>query len=259
MLGVIGGSGFYSFLEEAHTRRIETPFGKPSSDITLGKIHGKDVAFIARHGTKHQYSPHKVPYKANIWAFKELGVERIIAVSAVGSLKESIKPGEFLLPDQFVNFSKRDDTFYDEETVHINVADPYCDELREIISNELKRLKFPAHSKGTIVVVQGPRFSTKAESEYFRKQGWDIINMTQYPENVLAREKEICYANISLITDYDTGVKSNPNIKPVDIQEILRVLKENNEKIKNVIFDIAPKISKERKCFCATALSNAKV
>ena len=259
MLGVIGGSGFYEFLEEAHTGRVDTPYGKPSSDITLGKIHGTDVAFIARHGTKHQYPPHKVPYKANIWAFKELGVTRIIAVSAVGSLKENIKPGEFLLPDQFVSMARRDDSFYDNETVHINVADPYCNELREIMNKELTRLKFPVHTKGTIVVVQGPRFSTKAESEYFRKQGWDIINMTQYPENVLAREKEICYVNISLITDYDTGVKSNPDIKPVDIQEILRVLKENNEKIKSVIFEIAPKISKERKCPCATALGNAKV
>ena len=259
MLGVIGGTGFYSFLEEAHTRRIETPFGYPSSPITLGKIHGKEVAFIARHGPKHEYPPHKVPYKANIWAFKELGVERIIAISAVGSLKESIKPGEFMLPDQFVSFARRDDTFYDEGTVHINVADPYCNELREIINSELIRMKFPVHTKGTIVVVQGPRFSTRAESTFFRSQDWDIINMTQYPENVLAREQEICYANISLITDYDTGVKSNPNIKPVDIQEILRVLKENNEKIKRVIFEITPKISKERKCFCATALSNAKV
>jgi 5'-methylthioadenosine phosphorylase len=259
MLGVIGGSGFYSFIDDVKTKSIETPYGKPSSDVALGKIHGKDVAFIARHGANHQFPPHKIPYKANIWAFKELGVTRIIAVSAVGSLKESIKPGEFILTDQFVAMTKRDDTFYDEGTVHINVADPYCDELRTIISKELLKLNFPLHTKGTIVVIQGPRFSTKAESEYFRKQGWDIINMTQYPENVLAREQEICYANISLITDYDTGVKTNPNIKPVDIQEILRVLKENNEKIRKVIFEIIPKIPKERKCFCATALDNAKV
>jgi len=217
------------------------------------------VAFIARHGEKHQYPAHNVPYKANIHAFSELGVTRIIAVSAAGSLKEEIKPGEFMIPDQFVNLTRRDDTFYDKEAVHISVADPYCKDVRKLIINELQKNNQPVHKQGTVVVIQGPRFSTKAESEHFRKQGWDIVNMTQYPENVLAREKEICYANISLVTDYDTGLKGNPNVRPVEIQEVIRVLKENNEKMKKLIEDIVTKIPEERTCECATALKGARI
>ncbi|MBI2075967.1 MAG: S-methyl-5'-thioadenosine phosphorylase [Candidatus Aenigmarchaeota archaeon] len=259
MIGVFGGSGFYSLLENPEAREIETPYGRPSSKVTVGKIAGRDVAFIARHGERHQYPPHKIPYKANIWAFKELGVSRIIAPSAVGSLKKEIKPGEFLVPDQFVNFTRRDDTFYDNETVHIASHEPYCPELRQLLISAAKTMGLPVHEKGTIVVIQGPRFATHAESGMYRSMGFDIINMTQYPECILAREQEICYANISIVTDYDTGVKDDPAIKPVSIEEVLRVFDQNNEKIKKLIFNIVPKISKERKCICASALQGARL
>ncbi len=259
MIGVFGGSGFYSLLENPETKEAATPYGKTSSEITIGKIGGKDVAFIARHGTKHEYPPHRIPYKANVWAFKELGVTRIISPSAVGSLKKEIKPGEFLVPDQFVNFTRREDTFFDSETVHIASHEPYCPELRKLLAESGKGMGLPVHEKGTVVVIQGPRFATHAESQMFREMGFDIINMTQYPEAVLAREQEMCYANISIVTDYDTGVKDDASIRPVTIEEVLRVFRENNEKIKKLIFDIVPKISKERKCICSTALEGARI
>lgn len=260
MIGIIGGSGFYSLLEEAKEKKISTPYGKPSSKIMIGKIGNKEVAFLARHGVKHQYPPHKIPYKANIFALKELGVDRIIAPSAVGSLKAEIKPGSFLIPDQLVNFTRREDTFYDgPETTHVSYAEPYCPELRELLIKVSKKMKLPVHNNGTVVVVQGPRFSTKAESYFFRKQDWDIINMTQYPECVLARELEICYANISIITDYDTGLKNDPNVKPVSLEEVIGVFNENNEKLKKLIFEIVPKIPEKRECICSRALEGARI
>ncbi len=259
MIGVFGGSGFYSLLEQAETREMVTLYGKPSSKITIGRIGSKDVAFIARHGERHQLPPHKIPYKANIWAFKDLGVKRIIAPSAVGSLKKEIAPGDFLVPDQFVNMTHgRDDSFYHNETVHISAADPYCPELRQLIIEQGKNHGLKIHEKGTAVIINGPRFTSRAESDFFRTLG-DIINMTQYPEMMLAREQEICYANISLVTDYDTGLKDDPTIRPVTIQEVLSVLNENNEKIKKLIFDMVPKIPDERKCICAEALKGAKL
>ena len=269
MIGVIGGSGFYSLLENAEEREIETQFGNPSSKITIGNIGNKDIAFLARHGAKHEYPPHRVPYKANIWAFKELGVERIIAPAAVGSLKAEIKPGDFLVPDQFVSFTHRDDTFYHGQetetlgasfgsTTHISSVDPYCSELRELLIKTTKEMKLPVHNTGTVVVINGPRFATRAESDFFRKNNWDIINMTVYPELILARELEICYANIAIITDYDTGLKNDPNIKPVSLEEVIKVFNENNEKIKKLLFNIIPKIPEQRDCLCAKALEGAR-
>ena len=259
MIGVFGGSGFYSLLQDAETREMVTLYGKPSSKITIGKIGNKDVAFIARHGERHQLPPHKIPYKANIWAFKDLGVKRIIAPSAVGSLKKEIAPGDFLVPDQFVNMTHgRDDSFYHNETVHISAAEPYCPELRLLLIEQGKNNGLKIHEKGTAVIINGPRFTSRAESDFFRTLG-DIINMTQYPEMMLAREQEICYANISLITDYDTGLKDDPTIEPVTIQEVLRVLNENNEKIKRLLFEMIPNISSERNCVCATALQGARL
>lgn len=259
MIGVFGGSGFYSLLEGAATRDVETHYGKPSSPVTIGKIGDRDVAFIARHGLKHQYPPHQIPYKANIAAFKELGVTRIIAPSAVGSLRKEIKPGEFLVPDQFVHFTRRDDTFYHEETVHIATHEPYCTELRELLVDAAQGMQLPVHAKGTVVVIQGPRFASHAESVMYRSMGFDIINMTQYPEVVLAREQEMCYANISIVTDYDTGIKDDPLVKPVSIEEVLRVFKENNEKIRQLIFALVPRIRAARSCACAHALEGARL
>lgn len=242
-------------------KNIDTPYGKTSSDITVGTVGGKKVAFIARHGAKHQYPPHKVPYKANIYALKQLGVTHIIAPAAVGSLKAGIKPGDFLVPDQFVNMTHgRDDTFYHgPETTHVSAADPYCRVLRNLLIDEGRKHGFKIHDEGTVVVIQGPRFASKAESEMFRKMGFDIINMTQYPECILARELEMCYANISIVTDYDAGLKSEPNIKPVTTDEVVKVFARNNEKLKKLLFEIIPKIPEERNCICKEALKGARL
>ncbi|MBI5061243.1 MAG: MTAP family purine nucleoside phosphorylase, partial [Candidatus Aenigmarchaeota archaeon] len=188
MIGIIGGSGFYSLLDDMKEKNTSTPYGKPSSTIRIGKIGNKTVAFIARHGDEHDLPPHKVPFKANAWALKQLGVKRILATSACGSLKKDIKPGDIVIPDQFVNFTRREDTFYDgPETVHISSHEPYCPELRKMIFDTAVKNGLPAHPSGTVVVIQGPRFSSQAESHFFRKLGFDIVNMTQYPEVMLAR------------------------------------------------------------------------
>jgi len=265
MLGVIGGSGFYKLLEDAEIITIETPFGQPSSGIAIGKIENRDVAFLARHGLKHRYPPHKVPYKANIWALHELGVKQIISVTAVGSLRAEIKPGDFLIPNQFVNFTcSRDDTFYhglnspDEAVTHISSAEPFCPDLRSLLIRKCMASGLPLHRAGTAVVIQGPRFSTKAESEHFRSHGWDIVNMTLYPEIVLARELEMCYANISIITDYDAGLKDNPSVQPVTLEEVIKVFNANNEKIKRLILELIPLIPEERNCICSKALESAR-
>lgn len=259
MIGIFGGSGFYALLDHAETVERDTPFGAPSSPITIGTIGNKEVAFIARHGMQHQFPPHRIPYRANIYAFKELGVKRIIAPTAVGSLKKHIEPGHFLVPDQFVNFTRRDDTFYEERPVtHISSAEPYCPELRKLLIETASSMKLPLHENGTAVVIEGPRFASRAESAFYRSHDWDIINMTQYPELVLARELEMCYANISVITGYDTGVKDDPAVKAVSLEDVVRTFGENNEKLKKLIFEIIPKIPEVRACICARALEGSR-
>jgi len=223
-VGIIGGSGLYDFFgKNAKEIEVETTFGKPSDKITIGKIFGKRVAFLPRHGKKHQIPPHRIPYKANIQALKDIGVKRIIAPAAVGSLKEKIKPGDFVICDQFIDRTKkRDDTFYNGPKVaHIEMAYPYCKDLRKIAVSFAKKLKFRVHNKGTVVVIEGPKFSTAAESMSFSKMGCDVINMTQYPEVVLASELGMCYLNISLVTDYDVGIYSRSKIRPVSIEQVL--------------------------------------
>lgn len=253
MIGIIGGTGLYSLLEDAKKKIIKTPYGLPSSPIVLGEISGKEVAFIARHGIKHTIPPHKVPYLANIFAMKKLGVSRIISVNAVGSLKPGIKPGDFVINDQFINFTRRRDTFYDKRVVHISTAEPYCPLLRKLAIGTAKFLGYPCHSKGTILIIEGPRFSTKAESKFFSEIA-DVINMTQYPEVVLARELELCFLGISLVTDYDAGLFWK---KPVSIEDILKVFRQNEEKVKQFLFELIPKIPHTRKCLCSRALKDA--
>jgi len=213
---------------------------------------------LPRHGKKHQYPPHQINYRANLFAFKKLGVERIIAPCAVGSLKPKIKPGDFLICDQFIDRTKgRFDTFFNGPKVaHISMAEPYCPELRKIAIKSCQKLKIPFHKKGRVVIIQGPRFSTKAESRYFAKFS-DIINMTQYPEVVLARELKMCYLNISLVTDYDVGLKGRADIKPVTTQEVIRIFKKNNQKVKVLILEMIKNIPTQRKCKCSYYLKEA--
>jgi 5'-methylthioadenosine phosphorylase len=258
-IGVFGGSGFYNLLDKAEALDINTPYGKPSAKITIGEYAGQKIAFLPRHGENHQYPPHKIPYRANLWAFKELGVERIISPSAAGSLQPNIKPGDFVICDQFVDRTYgREDTFFNGPKVaHISGAHPYCPDLRNLVVQCCNELSIKTHENGTAVIINGPRFSSTAESRWFSSHGWEVINMTQYPEVILAREAEICYVNISLITDFDAGLEGMPNIEPVTANEVARVFNENNDKVKKVIFKMVEKIGVERNCSCKDALKTA--
>jgi 5'-methylthioadenosine phosphorylase len=260
-IGVFGGSGFYSFFKGARSLQVRTPYGKPSGSITVSDIGGKNVAFLPRHGVHHQYPPHMVPYRANVFAFKRLGVSRIIAPNAVGSLRAEIGPGDLVFCDQFVNFtSGRKDTFYDGPgTTHVSTAAPYCPQMREIAIEAAEVLGLRFHKTGTVVVIQGPRFSTRAESRFFTRQDWDVINMTQYPEVVLAREQELCYLNISLVTDYDAGLEGDPKVKPVSHEEVIRVFNRNIGNLRKLIAQMVKRLPKERTCDCGSALEHARL
>ena len=260
-IGVFGGSGFYSFLENTKEVRVETPYGAPSDKFTIGEIAGRKVAFLPRHGREHQIPAHMVNYRANIYAMKELGVTRILGPCAVGSLQPDVQRESFVICDQFVDrTSGRKDTFYDGPiTTHISSADPYCPELRSLMHDTCQTRGIDVRASGTVVVIQGPRFSTRSESKWFSSQGWEVINMTQYPEVVLARELEMCYVNISLVTDYDVGIEGQMELAPVTADDIIRILNANNARLKDVIFDVVPKIPRERTCPCATALASARL
>jgi 5'-methylthioadenosine phosphorylase len=256
-IGIIGGSGFYEFLKGKEIL-VKTPYGLPSDKILISEYAGKKIAFLPRHGKKHQFPPHKINYQANLFAFKKLGVERIIAPCVVGSLKPQIKPGDFVFCDQFIDRTKkRNETFFDgPKVVHISSAEPYCPELRKTAIRNVQKLKIPFLKKGTVVVIEGPRFSTKAESIFYSKIA-DVINMTQYPEVVLARELEMCYLNISLVTDYDVGIKGRNDIEPVSIQEIIKIFQKNTEKLKKLILEMIKEMPVQRKCSCGQALKDA--
>ena len=255
-IGVFGGSGFYSFLEDAEEFKVSTPYGDPSAPPVVGEVGGRRVAFLPRHGRRHEYPPHKVPYRANLWALKALGVERVIAPAAAGSLQPHVRRGDFVVCDQLVDrTSGRAATYYDgPSTTHVSLADPYCPELRGVAVAGGRALGITMHERGTIVVIEGPRFSTRAESRWFAEAGWEVINMTQYPEAALARELELCYVNVSLITDYDVGVEG---VAPVSVEEVVKVFAENNERLRALLEAIVPTIPAERNCTCGTALSGA--
>jgi 5'-methylthioadenosine phosphorylase len=257
-IGVFGGSGFYSLIEGAHEEWVETPYGAPSDRVALGEIAGKRVAFLPRHGKDHRFPPHAINYRANLYAMKALGVKWIIGPTAAGSLAKGVAPGSMVVSDQLVDRTRgRKDTFYDGPiTTHVSFADPYCPTLRSIAVDVLKAQGIETHERGTVVVIQGPRFSTRSESKWFQSQGWEVINMTQYPEAYLARELEMCYANISLITDYDVGIEGMP---PVSHNEVIEVFNRNNERVKRAIGTIVQRISVEADCACRHALAGARL
>lgn len=259
-IGVFGGSGFCSFLDDVEEIKMETPYGAPSDKIALAKVGSRTVAFLPRHGKEHSLPPHKIPYRANIWAMKELGVKRIIGPCAAGSLKKEAAPGHFVLCDQFVDrTSGRIDTFFDGPiTTHVGSAEPYCPQLREIAYEVGTSLGITIHKTGTMVVIQGPRFSTKAESRWFSSNGWSVINMTGYPEAILAREMEMCYVNISLITDYDAGLEGE-DFPPVSHEMVVKIFNENNEKVKKMILGVIDRIPDEATCTCQHALTGARI
>ncbi len=256
-IGILGGTGIYDsgLLENTQEIDVDTPYGKPSDTITVGMFQGRKIAFLPRHGKKHSIPPHKINFKANIWAFKELGITRIIAPSAVGSLKEELAPGDFALPTQFLDFTKsRDGSFAeDQRVIHISVADPFCPELQSSILQVTDSQNLNIHKDCTYVCIEGPRFSTKAESKFYRTTGADIIGMTLVPECQLAREAQMCYASISTVTDYDVWAE-----KPVTAKEVLETLSKNVEKTKKIFVELIDKIPKTRTCSCAKALEEAE-
>lgn len=241
MLGVIGGSGFYTFFDgEVETVAVETPYGAPSAPITVGRIGEHDVAFLPRHGVKHEFSPHTVPYRANMWALRALGVRRIFGPCAVGSLTPDLGPGATVVPDQLVDRTTgREATYFDSGGVHVSFADPYCPDLRRAA------LAPGITDGGTMVVVQGPRFSTRAESQWYARQGWTLINMTGYPEAMLARELEMCYAAIALVTDLDAGIEAGEGVKAVDV---FAEFQRNLGAFKTVVLDAIGNVPAERTC-----------
>ncbi len=256
-IGIFGGTGIYDseLLQESKEISIDTPYGKTSDSITIGDYKGRKVAFMPRHGKKHAIPPHMINFRANIWAFKELGVTRILAPSAVGSLKEEFKPGDFALPSQFLDFTKSRIGSFSEDgrVIHISVAEPFCPELQEVVLQTAQSQNIKIHKNCTYVCIEGPRFSTKAESKFFRTTGADIIGMTLVPECQLAREAQICYVSISTITDYDIWAE-----KPVTAKEVLETLSKNVEFTKKMLAVLLEKIPKTRKCYCERALSEAE-
>jgi len=256
-IGIFGGTGIYDsgLLENPQEIDIDTPYGKPSDKITIGTFNGRKIAFLPRHGKKHTIPPHMINFKANIWAFKELGITRIIAPSAVGSLKNELEPGHFALPTQFLDFTKSREGSFSEvgRVIHISVADPFCPELQSSILQVTDKQDLKMHKDCTYVCIEGPRFSTKGESKFYKTTGADIIGMTLVPECQLAREAQMCYASISTITDYDVWAE-----KPVTAKEVIETLSKNVEKTKKILTELIDKIPKTRSCSCKKALAEAE-
>jgi 5'-methylthioadenosine phosphorylase len=256
-VGVFGGSGFYDFLGTADEITLDTPFGAPSDAITVGTVGTTRVAFIPRHGRDHRHMPARVPARANLWAFRSLGVRTVIGPCAAGSLKPTVHPGDFVVVDQLVDRTwGRPDTFYDAgERHHVSFADPYCPVAAAAAVQAARRTGVPVHAGGTVVVVQGPRFSTRAESAWYRAQGWDVINMTQYPEAYLARELGMHYAGIALVTDYDTGVEHDPDVPAVTQDHVFAFFDENLHRMRALLLDLIEHFPHEwHGCECAAAL-----
>jgi 5'-methylthioadenosine phosphorylase len=260
-VGVFGGSGFYRFLDDVEEVTVDTPYGPPSAAVRVGEIEGTRMAFMPRHGDGHDLPPHRINYRANLWAMREVGARRIVGPSACGSLKPDLTPGTFVVADQLVDRTRgRADTFYDgPEVTHVSAADPYCPGLRETLIEAARELEIPVADGGTVVVIQGPRFSTRAESRWFAAAGWDVVNMTQYPEAWLARELELCYANVSLVTDYDVGLEGMPDVEPVSAESAFKVFAENLDRLRALLFRAVPRIGPQPDDICATALASAIV
>jgi 5'-methylthioadenosine phosphorylase len=261
-IGIIGGSGLYDpgIIKDAREVKVYTPYGEPSDYIIVGKVEGRSVAFLPRHGRGHRIPPHKINYRANVWAMKELGVKFLISVSAVGSLRLDYKPGDFVVPDQFIDMTKkRDYTFFDGPVVaHVSMAEPFCESLRRVIISASKDLNITTHDRGTYICIEGPRFSTRAESRVWKEVfKADIIGMTLVPEVNLACEAQLCYATIAMVTDYDVFAEI-----PVTAEEVTRVMAENTEKVKRLLYEVIkrlPEKPEEGLCSCCRSLETALV
>jgi 5'-methylthioadenosine phosphorylase len=257
-IGVIGGSGLYEFLHGAEEVRPETPFGQPSDAVVVGEVAGRSVAFLPRHGRGHQLPPHRIPYRANLWALRALGVRQVLAPSAVGSLTTNHGPGTLVVPDQLVDRTYgRTQTFFDSGgAVHVPFADPYCPQGRAHAIGVARAAGWPPVESGTIVIIEGPRFSSRAESKWYAAQGWTLVGMTGHPEAVLARELALCYTPLALVTDLDAGVEEG---RGVTQQEVFEVFAANVTRLRELLFKIIEDLPTERACPCPTALDGVRL
>ena len=237
-VGVFGGSGFYEFLDDAEVVDVTTPYGPPSSPLVVGSVGGRRVAFMPRHGSDHRHPPHRINFRANVDVMRRAGVGALFGPCASGSLRLEVAPGHFVVVDQFVDRTwGRPDTFWDEgEPDHISLAEPYDERLRQVAIDACRAEGVTVHETGTTVVVQGPRFSSRAESRWFARQGWEVVNMTQYPEVALANEARIPYASVALITDYDAGLEDHPDVASVTQDEVFAVFRQNLEVLRRILF-----------------------
>lgn len=253
-VAVIGGSGFYTFLDDAEPVEVDTPYGRPSGPIMVGRVDDRAVAFLPRHGRNHDFPAHQVPYRANMWALRSLGVRQVLAPCAVGSLKAELGPGTLVVPDQLVDRTTgRAQTYFDSGACHISFADPYCDRLRGSLLDGLADQQ-PTDG-GAMVIIDGPRFSTRAESQSYAAQGWSLINMTGHPEGVLARELALCYAAVALVTDHDAGIDAGGAVSQA---EVFKVFGEHTETLRSslrgIVSGLAPSTDEGRTCACRHAV-----
>jgi 5'-methylthioadenosine phosphorylase len=250
-VGVIGGSGLYSLLEDAEQVSVETPYGEPSDLLVRGTVAGRDVVFLPRHGRNHRHPAHVINYRANLWALRSLGVRQVLGPCAVGSLRQELGPGTFVVPDQVVDrTSGRTATYFDTGAVHVGFADPYCPDGRAAVLKTAAGLAQPATDGGAMVVINGPRFSTRAESHYYAKQGWSLINMTGMPEAALARELAMCYTSIALVTDLDAGLDEDAGVAQ---DEVFEVFAANIERLRELVLSTVGELGPQGDCRCAQA------
>jgi 5'-methylthioadenosine phosphorylase len=253
-IGVIGGSGFYEFVENPTSVDIDTPFGRPSEPVVTGDVDGRPVAFLPRHGRDHRFPPHRVPYRANLWALRAVGVRQVLAPCAVGSLRADIGPGSLVVPDQVVDRTWRSEhTFYDASgpVVHVGFADPYCPSGRQAVITVASAQDWPAKDGGTLVVIQGPRFSSRAESRHHADQGWSIVGMTGQPEATLARELALCYTSIAVVTDLDAGVEAGQGVTQ---HEVFEVFATSVARLRALLAGVVRALPSPPTCSCGHAL-----
>ncbi|WP_157249254.1 S-methyl-5'-thioadenosine phosphorylase [Nonomuraea typhae] len=257
-IGVIGGSGFYSLLDDAEEVSLTTPYGPPSDVVTVGRIGERSVAFIPRHGRDHRFPPHRIPYRANLWALRSLGVRQVLAPSAVGSLRTEHGPGTIVIPDQIVDrTSGRVQTYYDAGgAVHVSFADPYCPSGRAVAVTAARATEWNVVDGGTLVVIEGPRFSSRAESRWFAGNGWTIVGMTGFPESILARELALCYTTLSLVTDLDAGVEAGEGVTH---DEVMAFFAQNVVRMRTLVADTVQALPEERTCACGSVLDGIKL
>lgn len=252
-IGVIGGSGFYALFDRGDEITVDTPYGPPSDPIVVGEVAGRRIAFVPRHGRDHRFPPHRIPYRANLWALRSVGVRQVLAPSAVGSLTPAYQPGTLVVPDQLVDRTgSREQTFYDaDRAVHVPFADPYCPDGRATAIDAARAAGWAPEESGTLVVIDGPRFSTRAESQWYAAQGWTLVGMTGHPEAVLARELALCYTTLALVTDADAGVTEGEGVTQ---EEVFAVFGRNIGRLRDLVLSIITALPEERQCSCPNVL-----